>query len=238
MPREAWLTICWSRFWKPAEDDALLADLRADFVHRLVEVAAHGPVLPAAADAVDEVGDHFAPARGVHDLRMELDAEKPPMRMLDGRVVGVVGGADDDEVLRDACEFVAVRVPDLERRGQALEERARAVGDGERALAVFALLAFLDLPAEELREELHAVTDAEHGHAELEDAAVGQRRVSGIHAGRAAAEDQAARFHRGDPRGGGVVADDGGIHVALTDAARDDLRVLGPEIQDDDLLVH
>ena len=36
----------------------------------------------------------------------------------------------------------------------------------------------------------------------------------------------------------GVVANDGGIHVALADAARDDLRVLGTEVEDDDLLAH
>ncbi len=45
-------------------------------------------------------------------------------------------------------------------------------------------------------------------------------------------------LQRGDFRRGRVVAQDDGIHVALADAARDDLRVLRAEIQDDDLLGH
>ena len=54
-----------------AEDHLLLADLRADGLDRLVNVVAHRPVLAAAADAVDEVGDDLPAARRVDDLRDE-----------------------------------------------------------------------------------------------------------------------------------------------------------------------
>ena len=58
-----------------AEDHLLLADLRADGLDRLVDVVAHRPVLAAAADAVDEVGEDLAPARRVDHFRVELQAE-------------------------------------------------------------------------------------------------------------------------------------------------------------------
>ena len=59
-----------------AEDHLLLADLRADLLDRLVDVVVHRPVLAAAANVVDEVGDDFPAARRVHDFRMELQAEQ------------------------------------------------------------------------------------------------------------------------------------------------------------------
>ena len=77
---------------------------------------------------------------------------------------------------------------------------------------------------------MHTVTDAEHGDAEIENFFVRQRCVLRIHAGRSAGEDDAAGFQRGDLGGGRVVVQDGGIDVALADAARDDLRVLRAEV--------
>ena len=41
------------------ENDAFPADLRTDGLDGLVEIAAHGPDLAAAAAAVDEVGEEF-----------------------------------------------------------------------------------------------------------------------------------------------------------------------------------
>ena len=131
------------------------------------------------------------------------------------------------------CEFQTCSVV-----RQIRKQGAEAVFDAERAFAVFALLARLDLAAEVLGQELDAVADAQHRDAELEKGAVGQRRVLRIHARRAAGQDDALGLERGDFRGGRVVAQDHRIDVALADAARDDLRVLRTEIQDDNLLSH
>ena len=38
-----------------AENHAFLADLRANFFNRLIDVIAHRPILAAAANAVDEI---------------------------------------------------------------------------------------------------------------------------------------------------------------------------------------
>ena len=104
--------------------------------------------------------------------------------------------------------------------------------------AVFAFEALLDPAAEKLGEQLHAVADAKHRHAELKDFFVGQRRFRGIHAGWAAGQDDAPGFQRGDFLRGCVEAQDLRIHVALANAARNDLRVLRAEIKNDNLFVH
>ena len=70
-----------------AEDDAFLADLGADLFHRLVDVTAHRPVLAAAADVVDEVGDDFLAARRVRDFGMKLQAETFAVAIFDGGVI-------------------------------------------------------------------------------------------------------------------------------------------------------
>jgi len=58
-----------------AENHALSAHLPANFLDGLIDVAAHRPVAPAAADVVNEVRDKFLAARALHDLRMKLQTE-------------------------------------------------------------------------------------------------------------------------------------------------------------------
>ena len=156
--------------------------------------------------------------------------------LLDGGVGGVLRDGDRLEAGGQFRQPVAMRVPDLQRLGQPGEQRAEAVFDAQRAFAVFTLLSRLDFAAQILRQQLHPVADAEHGEAEFEERAIGQRRRLGIHARRAARQDDALGFERRDLRGGNVVAQDDRIDVALADAPRNDLRVLRAKIQDDDLL--
>ena len=78
-----------------------LADLRADFLDGLVDVIAHRPVLAAAADAVDEVGDDFLAARRVGDFGMKLQAEKFPRAVFDRGVFGIFRDGDGFEAVRE-----------------------------------------------------------------------------------------------------------------------------------------
>ena len=73
-----------------AQNDPFAAHLRADFLDGLVDVMAHRPVLAAAADAVDEIGNDFPAARRVDDFGMKLQAEKFPRAVLDGGEFGIV----------------------------------------------------------------------------------------------------------------------------------------------------
>ncbi len=107
-----------------AENDLLLADLRADFLDGLVDVVAHRPAFAAAADAVDEIGNDLAAARRVDDFGMELQAEEFPRAVFDGGVFGIFRDGDGFEAVGDFRELVAVGIPDLQRLRQLGEQRA------------------------------------------------------------------------------------------------------------------
>src|SRR5258706_9586446 len=131
-----------------------------------------------------------------------------------------------------------MRVPDLQRLGQVGEQSAEAVLHLEVAFAEFALLARLDFAAQILREDLHAITDSEGGHAEIKYGGIGQRGVLAINAGRTAGQNNPFGIQRGEIFGADIVTDYDGIHIALANPARDYLRVLGTKIENDDLFGH
>ncbi len=171
-------------------------------------------------------------------LRDEIQAEKFPRAVFDGGVFGIIRDGGGGETARQPGKFVAVRIPDLQRFREICEQRATTAGHPQRPFAVFAFEAFLDLAAQKLGQQLHAVADAEHGQAEGKDFFVRQGCISGIHAGRTAGQDDAFGVQRGDFLRRGVEAQDLRIHVALADAARNDLRVLRAKVKDDNLFVH
>src|SRR5258706_4610933 len=118
----------------------------------------------------------------------------------------------------------------------AVQELGVATG-AHLGIAELAHLAGLDAAAELLRHGLHAVADAEYRHAELEHRLRGApgRLLIGRHV--AARQDHAARAELAHER----VADIAGVNLAVdlgfADAPRDQLRVLGAEIEDEYLLV-
>ena len=91
----------------------------------------------------------------------------------------------------------------------------------------------LDLAAELERHELLAVTDAEHGNAEREEPGVALRRAVAVDALRAAAHHDRARRDRLDGLERNRAGLDLAVHVALADAARDELRVLRAVVEDE-----
>src|SRR5581483_2342306 len=93
--------------------------------------------------------------------------------------------------------------------------------------------AALDAAAEVLRHQLHPVADAEHGHAQLVDAGIDLRRVLRVDRGRPAAEDERDRVLRAQLGRGRAVTDELRVDTRLADSARDQLRVLAPEVDDE-----
>ena len=153
-----------------AQDDLLLAHLGADCLDRLVDVIAHRPVLAAAADVVDEIGDDLPAVGRVHHFGMKLQAEHLALAVLDGGEVRILGHGHRFEAFGKLGQLVAVRVPDLESLRKVRKEGAKTVGDAQVAFAVFAFLAGLDLAAQIMGQQLHAVADAQHGDAQVEHA--------------------------------------------------------------------
>ncbi len=110
-----------------AENHPFLADLRADFLDRLLDVVAHRPVLAAAADAVDEVGEDLPPARRVDHLGMKLQAEESSARGARWRRKSEFSvTATGLKPVGQLRQLVAVRIPDLQRLRQLGEQRAAA----------------------------------------------------------------------------------------------------------------
>ena len=97
--------------------------------------------------------------------------------------------------------------------------------------AILAGRGALHFAAERLAHQLHAVADAEHRDAELEDLRIALRRAVGVHARRAAGEDQPLRRELAHPLGRDVVPHDLAVHVLLADPAGDQLDVLRAEVE-------
>ena len=104
----------------------------------------------------------------------------------------------------------------------------------QRRAPVLARVRLLDDAAQLVRHQLLPITDAEHGHAQLVDARIDARRAFGIHARGPAREHDAARRERADLRERPVRRLDLAVDALLADAARDQLAVLGAEIEDQD----
>ena len=91
--------------------------------------------------------------------------------------------------------------------------------------------------AEHVRHQLHAVTDAERRHAELEDRGVDVRRAVYIDAARPARQDDADRPSRPQRADGGVERQDFAIDRELAEASRDQLGELRSEIENENGLM-
>jgi hypothetical protein len=90
----------------------------------------------------------------------------------------------------------------------------------------------LDLTAKLLRDGLHAVTDAENRHPEIEQRR-GHFRLFAIERRLGTTrQDKSARAKAFDMRDLGVPRVDFAVNAGLAHAARDQLGILRPEIQD------
>ena len=225
---------------KPQQHLAL-PHLRAHAGDGIIDDVAGVPGIAAAADLVHEAAVDALALLRVRDLRMELQ------RVEAAGLVGHAGdghitrGGDELEPLRQAGDVIAVAHPHVE---QAVTFGIHAVFDGIEQLAVAAgadlgiaelvHLAGLHLAAQLLRHGLHAVADAEHGNLRIPH---GFRREGCIflqHRLGAAGQNDAFRIERGHIG----VADIPGMYFAvdaeLANTARDELRVLRAEVEDED----
>src|SRR5262249_23261039 len=117
--------------------------------------------------------------------------------------------------------------------GNAREEIAVVV-DGDAGATVLAVGGAGNGAAGKEVQDPHAVADAEHRHAEIDDRAIGERRALGVHARRTPGEDDALGRELANPRQRKVERMDLAVDALLADAAGDELRVLAAEIEDQD----
>src|SRR3954468_7875242 len=111
------------------KNDFCFAYLGAYRFDGLVNVTAHRPVFAATADAMDKVAQHVAALRCVGDLRMELEGEHFARAIFHRSEFGVLADGDRLKAGRRARQFIAMRVPDLERFRQVGKKGTEAVFD-------------------------------------------------------------------------------------------------------------
>ncbi|OIQ71462.1 hypothetical protein GALL_469200 [mine drainage metagenome] len=109
--------------------------------------------------------------------------------------------------------------------------------DLEIGAAEFAVVAALDLAAELGRHGHLAVADPEHGNPGIEDCLRGARRAFLVHGFRAAGEDHGLRLHRKKRRFRLLERHDFGVNALPAHPARDQLRHLTAEIDDQNLVM-
>ena len=215
-----------------------VSHMPAKLVHAAALEVCHGPVAVRPADAIEEIAQHLAPEGRVIDFRMELNAIQPARFIADrggGTGCGMSGQA---EALRHLRHIVPVAHPGNAPLRQIPEQRAGRIKN-RFGFAVFTgggILRRGDQPAERLRQQLTAVTDAEDRHAQLEDAGVGSGRIVEIHAVRSAGEDDADRIETADLVQGHVVRMQLAVYMLLAHTPGDQLVILTAEIKDQDFL--
>ena len=162
---------------------------------------------------------------------MELDGVEAALGILEGRDRRRRRARDDARALGGRDDRVAVGHPDrLLRRRVGQEPR---LGHLHRRPPELGDAGAVDAAAELERHQLRAVADAERRDAELEQRRVDARGVVGVDGRRAAAQHERVRVPGAHRLGRDRVADELGVDAALAHAARDQLRVLATEIENE-----
>ncbi len=221
------------------EDHVVGADLLANARHRFGDVVAHPPVAASAADVADEARQDGLALLRVGDLGVELHGVVAPRLVGHARDRATGGGGHQPEPRRHRRHRVAVTHPDLEhpvafRGPEVLEflEQPRVSVGPHLGVAELAMVTPGDRPAQLRRHRLHAVADAEHRHAGRPHRLRRPQLVVLVGAAVTARQDDADGRQAPNHVVPDVVRMDLAVDVGLTHAARDELRHLRPEIQD------
>ena len=167
-------------------------------------------------------------------LRVELDAVHAGV-VGHGRDRGVLAVRDRPEARRHLADAVSVAHPHGGLVVHALEQLARVVPMDDRE-AVLPRLRRHDVSAQLVRYQLHAVADAQHRNAAVEDPRLRQRRAIVVNRGGASGENDALQVEPGHSIPRCMRLDELAVDVLLAQAARYQTAVLRAEVDDGDTL--
>ena len=186
-----------------------------------------------STDAKREVTQNVRAQRRVMHLGMKLHRPHFPLSVFDGG--NRVGSfRRQPETRRQLFRRVAMRHPDREPLGQSVKKLRGAFLDLDFSVAVLALSRGTHLPAERIHHELQTVADTEHRNAEIEDTLVGQWSILVVHRRRPARQNNPHRRVAANFFQAGVERQHDRENFLFADAARNQLRILRPEVEDND----
>src|SRR5258708_10190489 len=230
---------------RQAEDDFLLARFGANAADHLCKIVWHIPVRTKAADAMEELSDQRLALQRVGDFRMELHAIESARFIGHARDWRRGVARDDLEPKRQGIDFVAMAHPDVE---QAVALGVAAVFDALEQLrmaacpylgvAEFPHQSVFDHPAKLRCHGLHAITNAPNRDAEFEYELGRARRTALGDRGGPAGKDDAFRRKAAQKSVADVVGMQFAVHAGFAHAPRNQLAVLGAEVEDQNLIVH
>ncbi len=208
-----------------------------DLPDRPLDEMAGRPVRPGAADPEQEVLQHLRAARRVHDLRMELHPEQRLGAMPERGHRGVRAPSENLPAGGRHVHPVAVRHPHrgVGAGGEPLEQPL-PLQDLDVRPPVFPLARLAHFAAREMSQQLHAVADAEHRNAQIEQRGVRGRGVRIVDGAGAAREDDPRGGKGADPLDVSRRRVDLAVDVSLADPPGDQLRVLRAQVHDQDAL--
>ena len=224
------------------EDHLVRAHLLAHAGDLVLDDVGGCPQRLAATDVDHEAAEDRLALAGMGHFRVELHAIPALLVVGEGGYRYPFGAGGDGEARRFLRHVVAVAHPHFQPRG-----RARQVGQAGQQLvlrgaldfcvSVFALVRRLSGAAELAGHGLHAVADAQHRQAAVE---YFLRRLGAAFQGgrlRAAGQDDPPGRELRDLGRVVVPGPDFAVDPDLADPAGDELGVLRPEIEDQDLVV-
>jgi len=220
---------------RKTEKHAFVSDLFANCFDLSLDIIVERVVSFCAANVDDEVFKHVFAVRGAFDFRVELHTEDGFRSVFKSGARAVVRRCGHFESVGDFGNVVGVAHEHVFVLFYSVENHA--VADMHERLTVFAHAAFFDDSAESVRNVLHAVADAENGHAEVENVVGATGRIFKIHAVRTARENDADRIDFFQARLGNICGFDDGIYVHTSDGAGDEFFILSAEIQHENGLI-
>ncbi len=188
-----------------------------------------------AADIEDEVLDELRAERRVVHFRMELHGPDAALRAFEP-CQSICRNSSAMKARGELGGLVAVAHPDGEGCGQSGKELRCTVFNGDFRMAVLAAGRIEHLAAEMMDDEVQSIADSQDRQAQFEQLGISGGGVSVVNRRRPAGEDEAQgleRLNLADGRGAGQ---HDGEDVVFADAARNQLRVLRTEVEDDDCL--
>ena len=216
-----------------ATEDLLIADLSTNSSDLLVDYMLGRPGAVLTTDVVGEALEHVGTGGSVNDLRVELDRVELALDVFHGGNRRARCAGSGAKPGRHGDHRVVVAHPARVRRRKALEQHRIGL-DFELGLAELSRSTTSDFASERLRHRLHAVTNPKHGNAKLEDGRVQSGRVGLVDAGGTARQHDSDGITGRNLGHGHVVGNQLGQHAPLANAPSDQLRVLSPEVKDDD----